>query len=329
VNGNPVFISGDCTQVKNYHPISLWSNTSKVLERIIYNKIINHITYQINPSQFGFLQNRSTAQQLLSFLSNAFNDRNQLDVIYLDISKAFNMVSHPHLNKLLSFNIGGEVWLWFQAYISNRRQYVSINSNNSCLLPGVPQGSILCPLSFIIYMNDIPALLVISADDTKCFKHIVVVQNGINLLQSDVNCLSNWSLTSHLSFHPSKSCHLSFNQKFSTSYTTNGTTINSLAAHKDLGVLICNNLEWSPHQDYVLTKACLIHRTFSKSISSSIKSKLYISLVRSQFMYCSPVWHPHLMKDITKIERLQRRATKYILQDYNSDYKTRLTSYFR
>ena len=276
---------------------------------------------QINPAQFGFLQNRSTVQQLLSFLSNAFNDRNQLDVIYLDISKAFDTVSHPHLlTKLSSFNIGGEVWLWFQAYITNRRQYVSINNSNSCLLPvesGVPQGSILGPLLFIIYMNNIPDSVFYSniylfADDTKCFKRIIV-QNDMDLLQSDINCLFNWSSTTHLSFHPSKSCHLSFNQKFPTSYTINGTTINSLPVHKDLGVLISNNLEWSPHQDFVLTKAyktlSLIRRTFSQSVSSSVKVKLYISLVRSQIMYCSPVWRPHLMKDITKIEQLQRRQS--------------------
>ena len=318
----PVFKSGDRTQVKNYHPISLLSNTSKVLERIICNKITNHIVCQINPAQFGFLQNRSTVQQLLSFLSNAFNDCNQLDVIYLDISKAFDTVSHPHLlTKHSSFNIGGEVWLWFQAYITNRRQYVSINNSNSCLLPvesGVPQGSILGPLLFIIYMNNIPDSVFYSniylfADDTKCFKRIIV-KNEMDLLQSDINCLFNWSSTTHLSFHPSKSCHLSFNQKFPTSYTINGTTINSLPIHKDLGVLISNNLEWSPHQDFVLTKAYktlgLIRRTFSQSISSSVKVKLYISLVRSQIMYCSTVWHPPLMKDITKIEQLQHRATK-------------------
>jgi len=108
----PVFKSGDRCQGKNYRPISLLSNTSKVLEQIIYNKLIDHIACQINPVQFGFLQNRSTTQQLLSFLSNAFNDRNQLDVIYLDIRKAFDTVSHPHLlTKLPSFNIGGEIWL--------------------------------------------------------------------------------------------------------------------------------------------------------------------------------------------------------------------------
>ena len=190
---------------------------------------------------------------------------NQLDVIYLDVSKAFNTVSHSHLlTKLSSFNIGGEVTgrLWFQAYITNRRLYVSINNSNSCLLPvesGVPQGNILGPLLFIVYMNSIPDSVFYSntylfADNTKCFKRIIV-QNDMDLLQSDINCLFNWSSTTHLSFHPSKSCHLLFNQKFPTSYTINGTTINSLSTHKDLGVLISSNLGWSPHQDFVLTKA--------------------------------------------------------------------------
>ena len=98
-------------------------------------------------------------QQLLSFLSNVFNTRHQLDVIYLDICKAFDTVSHSHLlTKLLSFNIGGEAWSWFQAYITNRHQYVSVNNSNSRLLPeesGILQGSILGPLLFIIYLPDI------------------------------------------------------------------------------------------------------------------------------------------------------------------------------
>ena len=149
------------------------------------------------------------------------------------------------------------------------------------------------PFLFIVYMNNIPDSVFYSniylfAGDTKCFKHIIV-QNDMDLLQSDINCLFNWSSTTHLSFHPSKSCYLSFNQKFPTSYTINGTTINSLPTYKDFGVLISNNLE---------LRFC----PFSQSISSSVKVKLYISLVRSQIMYCSPVWRPHLMKDITKIK---------------------------
>ena len=147
---------------------------------------------------------------------------------------------------------------------------------------GVPQGSILGPLLFVIYMNDLPdsvfhSQIYLFADDTKCFKHIKQ-HSDMDLLQSDINCLLNWNITSCFSFHPSKSLHLSFNQKFSTSYTINATVINSLTTHKDLGISISSDLEWSLHQDNVLTKAYktlgLIRRTFSNSILCSVKNKL-------------------------------------------------------
>jgi len=300
------------------------SNISKVLERIIYNKIIDHIASQINQP----LNNSATLTLLI-------NDCNQLDVIYLDISKAFNTVSHPHLlTKLYSFNIGCEIWLWFQAYITHQRQYVSINSSNSYLFlveSGIPQGSILGPLLFIIYVNDIPdsvfhSLIYLFADDTKCFKRIK--QHGDkDLLQSDINCLFNWSTTSHLSFHPPQESPPVLQSEI---FYILHNQCNSLTTHKDLSILISSDLEWSLHQDNILTKAYktlgLIQRTFSNSISSLALSKLYVSLNRSQLMYCSPVWRPHLIKDITKLEQLQHRATKYILPDYNSDYKSRLTN---
>ncbi|MCY3929513.1 MAG: reverse transcriptase family protein [Acidobacteria bacterium] len=333
----PVFKSGDPTQVKNYRPISLLSNISKVLERIIYNKLIDHVSCQINPAQFGFMQNRSTTQQLLLFLSNAFTAHHQLDTIYLDISKAFDTICHAHLlQKLSTFNISGNLWLWFKEYLTNRFQFVSINNSYSYLLPvisGVPQGSILGPLLFILYMNDLPDAIhwskaLLFADDTKCYKHIKSSDDE-QRLQHDLHNLATWSTTSHLSFNPSKSSHLSFNHRILTSYNIRGNSINTTHNHKDLGVIISDNLNWNIHHDAILGKAYrtlgLIRRTFSRTISTPAKVKLYTSLIRSQVLYCSPVWRPHLIKDIKKLEQLQRRATKYILNDYISDYKTRLT----
>ena len=211
----PVFKSGDLTQVKNYRPISLLCNISKVLERIIYNKLINHVSCQINPAQFGFMQNRSTTQQLLIFLSNAFTVHYQMDAIYLDISKAFDTICHAHLlQKLSMYNISGNLWLWFKNYLTNRFQFVSINNSHSYLLPvisGVPQGSILGPLLFILYMNDLPDAIhwsraLLFADDTKCFKHIKSPDDEQSL-QNDLHNLASWSVASHLSFNPSKSTH--------------------------------------------------------------------------------------------------------------------------
>ena len=155
----PVFKAGDPSSVKNYRPISLLSNISKVLERLVFNKIISHVNTSISPLQFGFTEESSTLQQMLLFIDSIVNHPSQTDVIYLDISKAFDTVSHGILlSKLWHFGISGSLWAWFKNYLFNRYQRVSINNNLSHTLPvisGVPQGSILGPVLFLICMNDI------------------------------------------------------------------------------------------------------------------------------------------------------------------------------
>jgi len=141
--------------------------------------------------------------------------RDQFNTIYLDISKAFDTISHSHLlSKLCHFNISGRLWLWLQAYLSNRFQFVSVNNCCSDLLSmisGVPQGSILGPLLFIMFINDLPNILLNSstllfADDTKCFPHIMSFTDQ-QLLHSDLNNLSSWSIISNLL---STKCYVSY-----------------------------------------------------------------------------------------------------------------------
>jgi len=332
----PVYKSGERSNIQNYRPISLLSNISKVLERIIYDKIITFVSHQITPYQFGALKGRSTVQQLLILLEFITNSTSQTDVIYLDIKKAFDTIPHKELlDKIYSIGISGKLWEWFKCYLSHRKQRVQVNSCLSSLLPvvsGVPQGSILGPLLFIIYMNDLPSYInyaksLMFVDDTKCYRTITSPQDN-ETLQNELNSIVSWSRKWNLSFNPNKSVVISYKPQLETSYNISTMQVATQAHHKDLGVIFSQDMSWDNHYKHILSRAYrtlgLLRRTFSKQHLSEVKRKLYLSLVRSQLTYCSTIWRPYLIKDIKTIEQLQRRATKFILNDYESDYYNRL-----
>ena len=273
---------------------------------------------------------------MLIFLDQIINSPLQTDVIYFDISKAFDTVSHGILlKKLWSIGITSTLWSWFKDYLSNRYQRVTINNSYSDPLPvvsGVPQGSILGPLLFIVYINDMSSYINHSqylkfADDTKCFLHINTLSDHI-ALQEDITAIFTWSLDSAMDFNFKKFIHLSFKSKLDTIYTISDTRIPRSDCHKDLGIILSVDLSWDKHYKIITSRAYkllgLIRRTLSSCHSTTTMTRLYVSLVRSQLFYCTQVWRPHLMRDILNIERVQRRATKYILNDYTSSYKTRL-----
>ena len=164
-------------------------------------------------------------------------------------------------------------------------------------------------------------------DDTKCFKTISNFLDS-QQLQQNLNSLTKWSEDWRMKFNTTKFIHLSFNTKFSISYHVNSTHITSSNTHRDLGIILSSNLSWKEHYTSILSKAYqtlgLLRRTFSSNLNIHAKKSLYTSLIRSQLLYCSQLWHPHLLQDITILEQLQRRSTKFILNDYQSDYKTRL-----
>ena len=317
-------------------------NTSLVLERLIYGKISDFISKSISPYQFGFRKNHSTLQQLLLFLKDIFNTFQEkdkyTDAIYLDFSKAFDSVPHNELlAKLRHIGITGKLWLWFKSYLSSRLQNVTLNHHSSELLPvssGVPQGSILGPLLFIVYVNDIRSnemltKLLIFADDTKLYHQIKSVEDHHHL-QQDLNHASLWSTQWSLKFNTTKCFHVSFSRNLlptNTKYELNNSIIETKNEIKDLGIILTSNISWDKHYSHISLKAYrmigLIRRTFSKDSSVSTKKTLYLTLVRSHLSYCSPLWRPCLIKDIKSLESIQRRSTRFILGS-SIDYRSRL-----
>ena len=253
--------------------------------------------------------------------------------------------------KLWTFGITGNLWRWFRAQIcpepparlqrvsSARLQRVSINRWTSDLLPvlsGVPQGSILGPILFLIFVNDIPntienSQLYMFADDTKCHRSVSSTSDCYSL-QNDLQQLSKWSQDWSMFFNDNK-CVLRFSPKPTHSafhYTINNSPISIQEHHQDLGVIMSNHLIWNAHYIFISAQAYkirgLIRRSFCTGHHPRTKKILYLSLVCSKLIYFSQIWRPHLLKDIISLEKIQRRATKYLLNDFSSSYKSRLLS---
>ena len=342
----PVHKKNSKNEAANYRPISLLPIISKTLERCIYWRFYNHVEHFISPSQHGFLRNRSCVTQLLSSFHSIGHDldtNTQTDILYMDFAKAFDSVDHNILlEKLRCYGVTGSVFDWFADYLSGRTQRVVVDgvaSDWCSVTSGVPQGSILGPVLFIIFINDLPDIIhtgtktALYADDTKLHRNIFSARDCDSLQESLVK-LDSWSMENKLFFNASKCKVLTITRKKNPviyEYTLGSKKLTRVDHEKDLGIMTTTNITWDLHVNTVVAKANkmlgILKRTCTSITDITIRRTLYLSLVKSQLLYASEVWSPvNNVKLAKRVEKVQRRATKWILMNGDITYKERLLS---
>ena len=336
----PIHKKGAKENVENYRPISLTSLVMKVFEKIVRDDIYRRCKNKIDGRQHGFLPGKSCGTQLLDFcdsLNVSLNKNIKSDVIYFDFAKAFDSVSHDIILQKLQtqFGIDGLLLNFVKEYLKNRKQNVVIgNSNSSMVLvkSGVPQGSILGPLLFVLFINDITDCISTGtnirmyADDTKIWREIHVNEDHL-ILQNDINALLDWAVRNCMNFSLAKCKVLTISRcvpnllgdlPFATyQYSLGSNKFIDYCAHEtDLGILINKTLNFTAHTENLYATANqrfgLLKRTSHFVNNYRMRRALYLTIVRSIFENCPYIWKPSSESAINKLETLQKRAIKWI-----------------
>ena len=315
----------------NYRPISLTSHVVKIFERVLRKKLVDYLETNdlICKKQHGFRSGRSCLTQLLHHFDDvleALANNSDFDSIYLDYAK----VDHKLLlRKLQLYGIHPKIVKWIESFLLDRKQAVVVDGHLSILaliLSGVPQGTVLGPILFLIFINDIDQCIMHSiircfADDTR-ISIAIRCENDVSLLQSDLYNVMRWSERNNMALHKDKfeyMCH-KFNKNRTLpelpfvselyQYTVSAeTSLEPVHQLRDLGILISSDLSWSPHiraiAEKARQKASWVLSVFHTR-SPTIMLTLYKSMVRSLVEYCCPLWHPTKISDIQELESVQK-----------------------
>jgi len=327
----------------NYRPVSLTSVVCKLMESILREHITRYLTNLklLSKKQYGFISRRSTVTQLLMYIDKcceSMSGGKVVDCIYFDFAKAFDTVPHRRLcKKLEGYGITGTTKNWITSFLKGRKQLVKVNQSHSKLddvISGIPQGSVLGPLLFVLYINDLPdkvvSDLLLFADDTKIFKEVNSINDSL-VIQKDVDTLNEWSKDWLLKFHPDK-CHVLTlgklaNIKHAHPYSLAGNQLEHVFEEKDLGVLVDAELMFEEHIAKLVNKANstlgIIRRGFDNLTPKTITT-LYSAFVRPHLEYAQSVWSPKLRKHVNMLEGVQRRASKLIPIYRHLPYSERL-----
>ena len=336
-NITPIFKKGDRTNPENYRPVSLTSVPCKVLEHIVYRYLITYIEDNniLSDVQHGFRKRRGCDTQLVLLveeLAHALDQRKQIDLVIMDFCKAFDKVPHNRLMlKLQQCGIEDPIHGWLKCFLTQRSQQVVLEgtkSEEATVASGVPQGTVLGPLLFLIYINDIhdniDSQMRLFADD--CLIHRVIKSDADCVkLQNDLSILCGWESEWQMEFNKSKCfvLHMSHKkQPIINIYNLEDTPLETSTKQRYLGVDLSADLDWSYHINSIASKANktlgLLRRNL-KHCTPKIKSIAYKALVRPQLEYCSAIWDPYEKGDIATLEKVQRRAARFVSGDYGRE----------
>ena len=331
----PIHKKGQRSIAVNYRPVSLTSICCKILEHIIYSSLFAHLDEHkvLMDCQRGFRKGHSCKSQLLIIVNNILSNldaNKQTDVLLLDFAKAFDKVPHERLcKKLFHYGVRGSLLGWIKNFLKNRSQTVLLEGHKSLpkpVLSGVPQGTVLGPLLFLCYINDLPDLLIskiqLYADDVLLYSTVTSLED-CKQLQLDLHSLESWANIWQMQFNPDKCQHLRITNKhdfINFTYNTCNCNIQTVDHAKYLGVIIDNHLSWSKHISQITKKALSVKAFLQQNFNSCpipVKAKLYTTLVRPILEFCCTVWSPYIASDIQRLEKVQRSTARYVFGDYS------------
>ena len=320
---------------KKYKPVSLTSLTSKVMEQIVYCQISRHLSTNriISPHQHGFQRGLSCQTQLITVIYEwalVLDVHGQVDVVFLDFAKAFDSVPQERLLlKADYFVIRNKTNIWLRSFLTGRSQRVLINGSASSWSPvvsGVPQGTVLGPILFLMFINDLPtnttSRIKLFVDDCVLYRPINSVSDHF-ALQRDLDQLEKWAYIWQMKIAPTKCFVMSVTLKNSPSqfsYSLCNAQLDGASHQKYLGVYITCTWSLQLQCDEAKKKAMRVLRILQRNLSScdwSVEASAYLSLVRPIVEYATVAWSPHTNKGIDCIESVQRHAARFVNSDYS------------
>ena len=338
---SPIYKTGDRSDPANYRPVTLLPILSKVMESIVSEHLISYLEENgiLSSAQHGFISRHSCVTNLL-FAQNdwtrAVDCGLGIDAVFLDFSKAFDRVRHDLLlHKLQNFGVTGDCLSWIKSFLSGRKISVKVNGVLSPpfdINMGVPQGSVLGPRLFLVFINDIlsdiDSNLLLFADDLKIWRHVTSPTDCVDL-QNDLDKLFYWSVMNFLPFN-TKKCHvLRIHHTTSFQYRLNNVPLSQEAQERDLGVIVQNDLGWTANCKEANKKALkmlgLLKRAFGV-FEPRVFHQLNAAYIRPHLEYAMQVCSPWLVLDKQLLEQPQRKATKLVRGHWNISYQARLLS---